>query len=85
MLVIRAKVKVVAVVMVDILPILEAIGRTITVQKEKSVLIVVKLIMWLKIAIGNMDILLTMANLMLLITLLLNLLRREMMLMIPRV
>jgi hypothetical protein len=45
MLVIRAKVKVVAVVMVDILPILEAIGRTITVQKEKSVLIVVKLIM----------------------------------------
>jgi hypothetical protein len=85
MLVIRAKVKVVAVVMVDILPILEAIGRTVTVQREKSVLIVVKLIMWLKIAIGNMDFLPTMAKLMLLITLLLNLLRREMMLMIPRV
>jgi hypothetical protein len=71
--------------MVDILPILEAIGRTVTVQREKSVLIVVKLIMWLKIAIGNMDFLPTMAKLMLLITLLLNLLRKEMMLMIPRV
>jgi hypothetical protein len=51
MLVIHAKVKVEAVVIVAILLIKETIDRIVWVQKAKNALIVVKLIMWLKIVI----------------------------------
>jgi hypothetical protein len=73
------------VVVLLLMDLIKAIGRTVMVQRTENVHSVEKLIILLKTAIGSMVFLLTMGEVLLLTTLLLNPWRRGKMLMTTRV